>query len=459
MASKVFSRAVVVVAYLVASGPALEAQHSLSAVMRDTALANGLHVVVVANPTVPLVTIQVTIRNGAFTQLEESDEGVPHLLEHMLFRSYGRSGFSSEAYDLQASYNGTTGDETVTYYMTLPSSNLDRALRSMGELVRSPRFQVDQLVSEREVVRGELHRAVADPRFLLDRAVDERVWGTGWGRKNAIGNAITIQNATVDRLKRMYDRFYLPNNAALVLTGDVTAEAAFGLVARHFSGWRAAEDPFATLVIPPMPPLQSRQVVPVTAEATDITILVRWQGPSVHGDPVATYAADVFSSIVNNRTSGMRERLVDSGLFQRVSMSYLTRAHVGPVSLEGVTTADRLVEASAALRAEVARFGEPDYVTGEGLAIAKKQREVDWAMAMETPSGLAFFVGEFWSVAGLGYLRGYLDGMEAVQAADIHRYVSTYLDGKPWVVGIMASSATRRELGARFEAAMAPWRN
>src|SRR5215212_8790729 len=75
----------------------ISAQRTLEALLQDTVLDNGLHVIVVPNPTVPLVTIQVTIRNGAFTQLTDADVGTPHLLEHMLFRSFGMDGFGSEA--------------------------------------------------------------------------------------------------------------------------------------------------------------------------------------------------------------------------------------------------------------------------------------------------------------------------------------------------------------------------
>lgn len=442
------------------AAPGLWAQRStLDAVMRDTTLENGLHVVVVPNPTVPLVTIQVTIRNGAFTQLTEADEGVPHLLEHMLFRSYGSSGFGEAANNLDAHYNGTTGDETVTYYMTLPSANLDRGVRLLAELMRAPRFDRDALESEQRVVRGELERSVSDPGFLLSNMVNRQLWGDAFGRKNAIGNVLTIRGATPARLKQMYERFYVPNNAAIVFSGDVSAAAAFESSARHFVRWRRGADPFQGLALPPVAPLERNREVVVDLEANDVTMLVRWQGPSVRTDRDATFAADVFAAVVNDPASGFQTRLVDSGLFQSVTMSYLTRAQVGPVSLYATTTPDQLVEASRALREELDRFSEPGYVTPEILAIAKKRQEVAWAMEMETPSGLAFFVGELWSVADLGYARDYVGAIQAQRESDLETFVAAYLKGRPRVTGIMVSPLTRRELGPRLGAALAPWRN
>ena len=75
------------VALLGIAAPAASAQRAtLEKMVRDTVLGNGLHVIVVRNPTVPLATIEVVLRTGAFSQLTPEDEGVPHLLEHMLFK-------------------------------------------------------------------------------------------------------------------------------------------------------------------------------------------------------------------------------------------------------------------------------------------------------------------------------------------------------------------------------------
>jgi zinc protease len=439
------------------AAPGLSAQRlTLESSMRDTVLANGLRVIVVPNPTVPLVTIQVTIRNGAFTQLTQGDEGVPHLLEHMLFRSF--SSFFSEASKLNAGANGTTSDETVTYYLTLPSSNLDGGVKLLADLMRSPRFEKDALESEQKVVRGELERAVSNPAYLLHAMVDQKLWGQGWGRKNAIGNILTINGADTDRLKKMYERFYVPNNSAVVFSGDVSAADAFASAGRRFSSWRRGNDPFEGLAMAPMPELASHQEVIVNLEANDVTMLIRWQGPSVATDPASTYAADVFASIVNDPVSDFQVRLVDSGLFQSISMDYQTRAHVGPISINALTTPDQVAAASAALRAELDRFSDPGYVTSELIEIAKKRREVDWAMAMETPSSMADFVGDMWSIAGLDYTRGYLGTMQAQTEADVEKFVARYISNRPRVTGIMLSPATRREIGSQLEAALAPWR-
>ena len=77
---------------------------------------------------------------------------------------------------------------------------------------------------------------------------------------------------------------------------------------------------------------------------------------------------------------------------------------------------------------------------------------------MEAPSGLAHFVGELWSVAGLDYARRYLAGLKSQRVQDLQKFVATYLADRPRVTGIMLSPVTRHQLGPKLQEALAPWR-
>lgn len=439
-----------------------EAQRAiLDRVMRDTVLENGLHVIVLKNSIVPLATMQVVVRNGAFTQLAEGDEGIPHLLEHMLFKAFETSisgaSFGSRAADIGATYNGTTSDETVTYYLTLPSRNMAGGMKLLGDLMRSPSFTNAALDTEKLVVRGELERAVANPLFVLNFAVDQRVWGDGFRRKNTIGNVLSIQGASSRQLRDIYRKYYVPNNAALVVTGDVNEEEVFAMAARHFRGWSRGDDPFAGEALPPMPPMPRYDFVAVTEASSDITVMVRWHGPSVREDAEATFAADVFSSLVNQPTSSMQRRLVDSGLFRSVWLNYQTLNHVGPITLTATTDTESYQRAVFALQDEMRRFSSPDYFSDEELAIAKKRQMVASALEFESPSGLASTIGWWWSVAGLDYYRDYADRLAEQSREDLQRYIARYVTGRPKVIGLLVDPAQRRTITPAIEATMAGW--
>ena len=427
--------------------------------VRDTVLANGLHVIVVRNPTVPLATVRVVVRTGAFTQFTPQDEGVPHLLEHMLFKSdEGPGGFSDDAYKAEVlTHNATTGDEEVSYFLTLPSKNLERGIKLLADLVRSATFDSEALRTEQRVVVGELQRRAGEPQQLLYYHASTHLWGDGWARKNPAGNVPAVMAANPDRLKGFFRKYYVPNNSALVVTGDVTAPEAFALAAKSFQSWKRGDDPFKDMPVMPMPPLKATRTGVVEADVTDITFLVRWHGPSVTTDAAGTYAADVFGELVNHPLSGIQRRLVDTGLFQSVSMGYQIAKNVGPIELYARTTPEKLEAAGAALKLEVRKFAEPGYFTDEDVVIAKKRQQVLTAFQFESATSLAAPVANAWSVAGLEYYMGYLDNVHAQTPADVQRFVQTYLAGKPMTVTVLISPTARRSMRTTLDGILSKW--
>ncbi len=114
--------------------------------------------------------------------------------------------------------------------------------------------------------------------------------------------------------------FYIPNNSALILAGDITEKEGFALAQKYFGAWKRGSDPFKTLAIPEHPPIQKTETVIVEKPVNAATILVEWEGPSVSKDPKATYAADVFSFILSQQTSTFHKVLVESGLAYSVNL-------------------------------------------------------------------------------------------------------------------------------------------
>ena len=451
----------IAVALLSGTTPPASAQRAtLEKMVRDTVLANGLHVIVVRNPTVPLATIEVVVRTGAFSQLTPADEGVPHLLEHMLFKTGGSGGgsFDQAAYAAEViTHNGVTEAEAVAYYLTLPSKNLEKGLKIMAELVRSPSFDKEALKAEQRVVSGELQRKAAEPQYLLYHYSSAALWGDGWARKNPGGNLISVMGATPDQLKGFFRKYYIPNNAALVVTGDVTAPDVFAFATKSFQSWKSGEDPFKGTPIAPMPALTATRTGIVEADVNDITFLVRWHGPSVTTDPAGTYAADVFGELINQPLSGLQRRLVDTGLFQSVSLGYEIQKNVGPIELYARTTPEKLQAAGEALKKEIRLISSPGYFTEVDVTLAKKRQQVLSAFQFESASSLAHPVASLWSVAGLDYYMGYMDNVHAQTPDDVQRFIQTYLAGKPMTVTMLVSPATRRSMRTTIDGLLSKW--
>lgn len=430
--------------------------------IQSRTLENGLQLIIVRSDAIPFATVEMVFRGGAFTQLEPDQLGVPHLLEHMLFRKSDRGAegtFARRASAIDANWNGVTSEETVRYYLMTPSKHLGKSVDLMSDLVRQASFTDEGLDIERRVVRGELERRAAEPEVLLRVVADRQLWSdAGWDRKNAGGNMIAVSSATVSQLKDLHKRFYVPNNAALVITGDVNVDEAFALAADKFRGWKRGPDPL--VAVPPLKitPLAAITHETFTAPVRDVTILVRWHGPSVGRDRAATYAADVFAGLVNQPLSGTQRRLVDTGLFEHVSLSYDTKNHVGPVELYAKTTPEQAVAAATALGGELARLAGADYFGDAELEFARTRQRVYAAFRAERASGFAHALAEMWGSADLDYQLTYADSIDNRTAGDVRRFVETYLKGKPMTVTVMMSYPTQQAIAAPLRNALGAWK-
>ena len=431
----------------------------LDSMVRDTTLENGLQVIVVRNATIPFVTLEMVFKAGAFVQQVPEYAGLPHLIEHMLFRSDGEGAFAQEADEIDAQWNGTTGTESVRYFLTFPAKHFAKGVELLNKLVRKPDFTELGIERERRVVQGELERRASDPDLLLMTEADILLWGDqGFITKNPGGNILALNAATPARLDELYRKFYVPNNAALVIAGDVSASTAFAVAAKAFKGWKRGDDPLASLKPSQIAPLTGMKKKIVSAEVKDVTFLVRWQGPSVRQNVASTYAADVFAGLVNQRISSTQRRLVDGGLLDDVSFSYETRNNVGPIQLIARTSAERAAAAASALGEELLEFTKPDYFDADDLGLAKKWQRVSAHYRLERSASASSSIAEFWSSAGLGYFMDYSDRLDAQSAADVRRFTTEYLSGKPMAIIVRVSPEAWTKIGVPLQRSIATWR-
>jgi len=415
-------------------------------------LPNGLEVIAVENRGVPLVTIEVDVRNGSFTQGPQY-EGLSHLYEHMFFKANAEypepDQFVARASELGAVFNGQTREEIVNYYVTLPADSLEGGMRFLAAPLKAPLFRQDELERERAVVIGEYDRNESNPFYHFSTAIDKALWTTAWSRKNPLGERDVILRTTPQQMRFIQQRYYIPNNSAIVVTGDVAPERVFAIARAVFGDWKRGPDPFATDPIPPVPALTQSQGVITEQPVGSVVVMLKWQGPSAVKDAAATYAADVFSDVLNQPGSRFQQRLVDSGLFQSIGVNYYTLNNVGPITIAGETTPERLREALAALDEEITKVVEPNYFSTEELEFTKQHRIVDAMFQLERASGFAHQLGFWWAVTGLEYFYGYTDMMAKQTPEDLRRYARTYIIGKPRIVGVLLSPEMRQRLNLR----------
>ena len=412
-------------------------------------LKNGMDVIVIENRSVPLVTVEVAVKNGAYTEPPEYN-GLSHLYEHMFFKSNEKSkaeGYHDRASDLGMLSNAQTQYEVVNYYTTSINSGLREALVLMSDALRYPLFDKQELDQEIQVVIDELNQHRSNPYHYLFEATDARLWYKYPSRKRPGGDPETVAKATPEMMRVIQKKFYIPNNSALVVAGDVSAQEVFKLATEIFGDWSRGEDPFVKDPIPRHPALAKDDAVIVNQAVNAATIQISWHGPSTDLDAPATYAADVFSFILRQPDSKFSRALVDSGLTTGAGLGYLTQKNVGPIQFTAQAAPEKLKESLKAINEELAKFDAADYYSDEELVNAKTLLDVDEIYDREKPSQYAHTLSFWWASSGLDYFAGYGENLNKMTREDITRYVRKYIKNKPRIVAVMISDADQKRIG------------
>jgi len=346
--------------------------------------------------------------------------------------------------DMGIAYNGETREEVVEYYFNTTTPYLVPALKYLKDALRYPEFYEDEFTREKQVVIGELDRNLSNPYSHLNDDMMSHLFYKYPTRKIPQGTRETVAAATTDQMRLIQSRYYVPNNIALVVTGDANPDMIFTLAEQYFGDWKASEDPFKKFPLVEHPPLAKSEGIIETQPLANVTVQIDWQGPSIGKDNAATYAADVFSFIIRQPNSRFQRTMVDSGLVTGIDLSYYTQRNVGPISTVFQTTPDKSKAALKAFYGELAQFDKPNYFTDEELENAKTLLEADDLYGREKLTEYSKTLGFWWSTTGIDYFRGYYKNLRAITRDDINRYLHTYIQGKPHIGVALLSDESQR---------------
>jgi len=417
-------------------------------------LPNGLEVVVIENSKVPLATIEIAVKNGAYTEGPEFS-GLSHLFEHMFFKANkdypDQEKIMKRLHELGAYWNGSTGVERVNYYFTIDRDSLQAGLKFMNAAIRFPIFREEDMKKERPVVDGEFQRDESSPDWQLWYAIEHKLWGDLFTRKEPIGIHEVINTATPEKMMIIKNKYYFPNNSLLTICGDVKHEEAFALAENIFGDWASSGfNPDEKYPIPPFKPLDKTEFfVKETSIAKTPFMIFALHGPSYLKDSASTVAAKVFSTIVSLNSSKLHQALVDKGLASHASLFYTISKYVGPISIFVEPNPGNLKECYEELMKQINMMADPDYFTDEQLKDAKAVLLRDDIFKKEKPSSLPSQLSDMWCSTSLNFYTDLTNNYQKVTRADIQKYLDAYIIGKPMIGGIIITP----ELSKQYDVA------
>jgi zinc protease len=354
--------------------PAFAAQQVVS-----HTLANGMRIYVKEDHRAPVVVSQIWYRAGSMDE-HNGTTGVAHVLEHMMFkgtRQVPAGEFSRLIAAAGGRENAFTSRDYTAYFQTLQKDKLPLALRleadRMANLVLSPQ----EFAKEIEVVRNERRWRTEDkPQSLVHEALMATAFLAHPYRFPVIGWMDDLRNMTVEDARDWYRRWYAPNNASLVVVGDVDAQAVFRLAQRYFGPLKARPLPVRK---PQQEPEQTGpRRVTVKAPAKLPYLLMGWPVP-VLKDPQADwepYALEMLAGVLDaNAAARFPTRLVrESRVAVEAGAAYdAIQRGPGLFLVDGTPSEGRTVaELKASIRAELNRIKE-EGVSAEELARIRSQ--------------------------------------------------------------------------------------
>jgi zinc protease len=413
-------------------------------VVRAT-LGNGLRVVIVPTPLAPVVATVVNYLAGS-NEAPPGFPGMAHAQEHMMFR--GSPGLSADQLaDITAAMGGVFDadtQQTVTqYFLAVPAENLDVALHIEAIRMRGVLDSERLWKEERGAIEQEVAQDLSSPEYVFYTKLLAAVFqGTPYAH-DALGTRPSFDLTTGAMLKKFYDTWYVPNNAILVIAGNVDPRKALKQVEELFG-------PIPARKVPEQAPIRLGPVTPETLRLkTDLPyglamISLRMPG---YGSP--DYAASVvLASALSNPRSALYA-LVPEGkaLDAEFDLETMPAAGLGQAAVTFPRGADASALAAEVRKilADVAKEGVP----AELVQAAKSRSLTKAELRKNSVIGLAMAWSQALAVEGRRSPDDDVRAIQQVTAADVNRVAQKYLDPDHAVTGILTPESSGKAVSAR----------
>ncbi|MDR1163932.1 MAG: insulinase family protein [Candidatus Accumulibacter sp.] len=398
-------------------------------------LSNGLRVIVREDHRAPTVAHMAWYRVGSMDETNGTT-GVAHLLEHMMFKgtpAFGPGEFSRIVARVGGRDNAFTGKDYTAYFQQIPKRQLGRMMRLEADRMCHLTLDAKEFAQEIKVVMEERRMRTDDrPQALLTEYAIATAFQAHPYRAPIIGWMNDLENMSVGDARAWYDRWYLPNNAFVVVVGDVDHREVFALAERHYGVLK----PRALPERKPQtePPQRGLRRLVVKAPAKLPVVLMAYKVPVIRdvegdGDP---YALEMLSAILDGHSAARFSRSLvrEQRIAASASAGYdaiargpgLFYFHGSPS--EGKTRADL----EAGFRAEIAKIVE-DGVSEEELTRARNQLVAAQVYKLDSMFGQAMEIGEL-EASGFSFRdeARLVEKLKAVTSDDVKAVARKYFN-------------------------------
>ncbi|HXH86401.1 MAG TPA: pitrilysin family protein [Nitrospira sp.] len=399
-----------------------------------------MKVLLVEVPKAPVATVQIWYKVGSRNEVM-GRAGLSHMLEHMMFKGtakYPKGTFSRLIRKNGGMDNAFTSQDFTAYFENLAADRVGRALEMEADRMQGLILDQNELKTEREVVKEERRlRSEDDPQGALVETLFAQAYLSHPYHWPVIGWFGDLDAMTLDDLQRHYDTFYSPNNATLLVVGDIKAESLLPTIKQLFEPIPRGPEPKPVMTMEAEQKGERRFLL--KREAQVPFVMMGYRVPNYTSED--SYALDVLESILSRgKSSRLYQSLVyDQKLSLAVGAEYgLMQADPGLFYFYALVSPGQKVETvEEALTKEIKRL-QSDPPTDLELQRAKNQVEAARWFEQDSNFRHAMLLGQAETVgAGWRKVDQFLDRIRAVTAKDVQRVARQYLIEDTRTVGTL----------------------
>jgi zinc protease len=400
----------------------------------EQTLPNGLRVIVIERHEAPLITAQLLIKNGAEVDPPEL-AGLADMTGNLLTKgtqSRDATKIAQEIESLGGSLDAGARWDASTATVGVMSSKIQQAMEILADVVRHPTFKSEEVERLRQQNLDNFTLALGDPGSIARFVAARVVFGDSPYGHPVSGTAESLTRITAADIAKMHSRYYRPDNAILVIGGDINGKDGIALATKYFGDWQKPTTPLPAIsaaMDAAAAPKTGRVVVIDKPDAGQAAVFLARTGIN-RKDP------DYFRGIVSNSVlSGYSGRLnqeirIKRGLSYGAGSALESRRDVGPFLASAQTKNESGAIVADLLLGEIGRLSSAPPADAE-LTPRKAVLIGNFSRNLETAGGL---VGQVGSLAlygmGLDEINRYINNVQAVNTADIQKFAGTRLDAK-----------------------------
>jgi len=395
-------------------------------------LPNGLHVILHEDHTAPVVTVGVMYHVGAKDEDPERT-GFAHFFEHLLFegtKNIPRGKWFEIVSSHGGQNNANTTDDRTYYFEVFPSNNLDIGLWMEAERMRHAVINQIGVDTQNEVVKEEKRLRVDNqPYGHFIEAIKENVFTKHPYRHTTIGKMEHLDAATLDEFKAFYKKFYIPNNATLVVAGDIDKARTKALIEKYFATIPKGED-IVRKKIEEVPITQEKHAVYYDKNIQKPAIMQAYLTPSMKErdayalDLLSTYLSDGKSSVLYKKLVDQKKKALMVGAFNMSQEDYGTYV-IFAIPLNEKVSLDELTQE---IDEEIEKL-KTDLISEKDYQKLLNKIETDFVNSNTSMQGIANSLARYHVLYGdTGLINKELDIYKSITREELRDVARKYLN-------------------------------